>query len=88
MPATTAVGSIDKLGREKVLRAGANVLMPNITPTIYKKDYLLYPNKICIEESGFECLGCLDARVGLAKKRIQSGRGDSLRINETKVAYA
>ncbi|MEM4720375.1 MAG: hypothetical protein QXZ30_02970, partial [Candidatus Bilamarchaeaceae archaeon] len=53
IPATTASGTVDPLGREKVLKAGANVLMPNITPVMAKKNYLLYPNKICIDESGF-----------------------------------
>lgn len=78
IPATTAAGTLDPLGREKMLMAGANVLMPNITPKEHKKDYLLYPNKICIDESGFECIPCLGLRVKSVGKTIDFGRGDSL----------
>lgn len=77
MPATTAAGSLDKQGREKMLAAGANVLMPNITPESVKKDYLLYPGKICLDESGFECINCLDIRTHLVDKTLSWSRGNS-----------
>lgn len=88
MPATTAAGSLDKLGREKMLGAGANVLMPNITPEDFKKDYLLYPGKICLDESGFTCIGCLDARTGLVNKSLSFERGNSLGLNPGAVGGA
>jgi biotin synthase len=78
MPATTAAGSLDKQGREKMLAAGANVLMPNITPESVKKDYLLYPGKICLDESGFECIHCLDIRTHLVDKTLDWARGNSV----------
>lgn len=78
LPATTAAGSLDKQGREKMLAAGANVLMPNITPESVKKDYLLYPGKICLDESGFECISCLDIRTHLVDKTLSWGRGNSV----------
>ena len=78
MPATTAAGSLHKQGREKMLAAGANVLMPNITPESVKKDYLLYPGKICLDESGFECIHCLDIRTHLVDKTLSWARGDSV----------
>lgn len=78
IPATTAAGSIDEKGREAVLNAGANVLMPNITPVEYKKDYLLYPGKICLDEDGLHCIGCLNGRVGTVGKKIIMGRGDAI----------
>lgn len=78
MPATTAAGSLDKQGREKMLAAGANVLMPNITPESVKKDYLLYPGKICLDESGFECINCLDIRTHLVDKTLSWARGNSV----------
>ncbi|HTH13989.1 MAG TPA: [FeFe] hydrogenase H-cluster radical SAM maturase HydE, partial [Spirochaetia bacterium] len=78
MPATTAAGSLDKQGREKMLAAGANVLMPNITPESVKKDYLLYPGKICLDESGFECINCLDIRTHLVDKKLSWARGNSV----------
>jgi len=77
IPATTAVGSLDELGREKTLQAGANVLMPNITPFKYKKHYLLYPNKICINENGDQCFDCLDLRMKKINKIISLERGDA-----------
>ena len=47
LPATTALGTIDPLGREKGVQAGANVVMPNLSPTNVRKKYELYDNKIC-----------------------------------------
>ena len=82
IPATTAAGSIDSLGREKVLKAGANVLMPNITPVDSKQHYLLYPGKICLDESGFECMGCLAGRVATIGKELSLERGDSRSMQE------
>ena len=82
MPATTAAGSLDKQGREKMLAAGANVLMPNITPESVKKDYLLYPGKICLDESGFECISCLDIRTHLVNKTLSWARGDSVNASK------
>jgi len=78
IPATTAAGSLSPEGREKMLSAGANVLMPNITPVGYKKDYLLYPGKICLDEDGFQCISCLDKRIKIVNKEISFGRGDSI----------
>ena len=46
IPATTALGSLDPIGREKALRAGANVVMPSLTPTAVRPLYQLYPGKI------------------------------------------
>ena len=79
IPATTAAGSIHPEGREMVLAAGANVLMPNITPVEHKKDYALYPGKICIDESGFQCLRCLSRRVQGQGLELSWARGDALR---------
>jgi biotin synthase len=86
MPATTAAGSLDKQGREKMMAAGANVLMPNITPESVKKDYLLYPGKICLDESGFECINCLDIRTHLVDKTLDWGRGNSVNAEKRGVA--
>lgn len=86
LPATTAAGSLDKQGREKMLAAGANVLMPNITPESVKKDYLLYPGKICLDESGFECINCLDIRTHLVDKTLSWARGNSVNAGSRGVA--
>ena len=84
IPATTAAGSIDPEGRERLLEAGANVLMPNITPTEQKRNYLLYPGKICLDESGFHCIGCLDIRVRGRGLTLSWDRGDALRFRRSR----
>ncbi|MCL1788392.1 MAG: [FeFe] hydrogenase H-cluster radical SAM maturase HydE, partial [Defluviitaleaceae bacterium] len=60
LPATTALGTIDKKGRELGVLAGANVVMPNLSPLSTRKKYLLYDNKICLEDDPAHCRGCLD----------------------------
>ena len=76
IPATTALGTIAPDGRERGLRAGANVVMPNLSPTSVRKYYLLYDNKICTGDEAAECRHCLEARVALAGYRIVVARGD------------
>ena len=63
IPATTALGTIDPKGREKGIQAGANVLMPNLSPVSVRKMYSLYDNKICTGEEAAECINCLKGRV-------------------------
>ncbi len=63
---TTALQAIDKIGREKALKIGANILMPNITPGKYRDEYKLYQNKPCTDESPEDCGKCIEARVRLA----------------------
>ena len=63
LPATTALGTIDPRGREKGILAGANVVMPNLSPVAVRKDYSLYDNKICTGEEAAECAGCLGRRL-------------------------
>lgn len=76
--ATTALQAIDPLGREKAVKAGANIIMPNITPGKYRNNYLLYNNKPCTDEEPEQCAGCLDARLALAEGEIGYGEwGDS-----------
>jgi biotin synthase len=76
--ATTAMQAIDKMGREKALKAGANILMPNLTPVQYREGYLLYEDKPCIDEEAEQCKTCLEARIHLAGDEIGFGEwGDS-----------
>lgn len=72
--ATTALQTIDKMGREKAIRIGANVIMPNITPGAYRNDYLLYQNKPCTDENADDCTQCLEARIQMT--------GDDVAWNE------
>jgi biotin synthase len=76
--ATTAMQAIDPLGREKAIKTGANVIMPNITPVQYRPDYLLYEDKPCINEIASDCKDCLEARIHIAGSEIgYSEWGDS-----------
>lgn len=77
LPATTALGTMDPLGREKGLLAGANVVMPNLSPVKNRKQYELYDNKICTGEEAAECRGCLSRRVASVGYQLVSDRGDS-----------
>ncbi len=78
LPATTALGTLDQKGREKGLAAGANVLMPNLSPLKNRKQYELYDNKICTGEEAAEGLKSLKKRVEQAGFRLVTGRGDAV----------
>jgi len=76
--AATALQAIDPLGREKAVKVGANIIMPNITPGLYRNNYSLYENKPCTDEEPDQCKNCLDARISLADGEIGYGEwGDS-----------
>jgi len=77
LPATTAIGSIDELGREKALEAGADVVMPNYTPLKYRVHYEIYPNKRCISEDPEHCHGCMRARILSVGRIVSDGPGHS-----------
>ncbi len=68
--ASTALQSIDPVGREKAVQIGANIVMPNITPVYNKKNYKLYDNKPCIEESEDECADCLEKRLSMVGAEV------------------
>ena len=76
LPATTALGTIHPNGRELGLKAGGNVVMPNLSPVSVRKLYELYENKICTGEEAAQCRGCLEARVRMAGYEIVTDRGD------------
>ncbi len=63
LPSTTSLGTIDPRGREMGLEAGANVVMPNLSPIEVRKLYTLYDNKICMGEESAKCESCLRMRV-------------------------
>lgn len=76
--ATTALQAIDPMGREKALKNGANIIMPNITPSTHRKDYLLYDNKPCTDESADDCTSCINVRIEMSGKQVaQDEWGDS-----------
>lgn len=79
IPATTALGTIHPQGRELGLKAGANVVMPNLSPVKVRKLYELYNNKICTGEESAQCRGCLEGRVRSAGYQIVTSVGDPVR---------
>lgn len=84
LPATTALGTIASNGRELGILAGANVVMPNLSPTSVRKDYSLYDNKICTGDEAAECRKSLESRMETIGYRIVTARGDSLNLSERK----
>ena len=76
IPATTALGTIDPFGRERGLQAGANVVMPNLSPTSVRENYSLYDNKICTGDEAAECKECISGRIRNAGFEPDFSRGD------------
>ena len=77
IPSTTALGTIAPNGRELGLKAGANVVMPNLSPVKFRKLYDLYENKICTGEEAAQCRGCLEQRVKNAGYQIVTDIGNA-----------
>jgi biotin synthase len=78
--AATALQAIDPMGREKGIKAGANVIMPNITPALYRNNYKLYEDKPCTDDNPDDCTQCLEARISMTGNTIGYDQwGDSLR---------
>ncbi len=81
--AATALQAIDPTGREKAVKIGANIIMPNITPGMYRSSYKLYNNKPCTDDSAEDCQSCLEARISLADCEVVYGEwGDSKHYDE------
>jgi biotin synthase len=76
LPATTALGTINPTGREQGILYGANVVMPNLSPTCVRKKYELYDNKICTGDEAAECRWCLDRRMAKIGYGLVVDRGD------------
>lgn len=76
LPATTALGTIHPLGREKGIQAGANVVMPNLSPVAVRDKYLLYDNKICTGDEAAECRYCMQRRMESIGYEVVVSRGD------------
>ncbi|MBS5937246.1 [FeFe] hydrogenase H-cluster radical SAM maturase HydE [Clostridium sp.] len=78
LPSTTALGSIDPVGREKGLKAGGNVVMPNLSPTSVREKYSLYDGKICTGDEAAECRKCIEGRINKAGFKVEITRGDNV----------
>lgn len=76
LPATTALGTIHPNGREQGILAGANVVMPNLSPLSVRKKYTLYDNKICTGDESAQCWSDLNQRMLSVGSQLVSHRGD------------
>ena len=77
LPATTALGTIHPKGREHGILAGANVVMPNLSPTENRTKYSLYDNKICTGDESAQCIRCMDMRMEGIGYQVVVDKGDS-----------
>ncbi len=78
IPATTALGTADASGRERGLKAGANVVMPNLSPMEDRRKYMLYNDKLCTEEESAECSEGLRKKIESAGYEMDMSRGDHI----------
>ena len=79
MVAATANQTVDPQGREKAIAAGANVIMPNLTPNEFRENYLIYPDKACVGDKPDQCQTCLDMRLAAIGHKVLYGAwGDSV----------
>ncbi len=79
LPSTTALGTINPQGREKGILAGANVVMPNLSPVSVRAKYMLYDNKICTGDESAQCRVCLEKRMESIGYHTVVSRGDALK---------
>lgn len=76
LPATTALGTIHENGRELGVLAGANVVMPNLSPTDVREKYKLYDNKACTGDEAAEGDASLQVRMAEIGYELVCDRGD------------
>ena len=77
LPATTALASIGGSGRKRGLDAGANVIMPNLTPMVHRGDYSLYKNKKSTGSESAEALNLIKEELESYGYECDMARGDS-----------
>ena len=78
LPATTALATASEDGRKKGLKAGANVVMPNLSPTDNRKKYDLYDNKVSTGGEAAESLEILEKLIEDSGYRMVKERGDAI----------
>lgn len=80
LPSTTALGTIDKEGREKGILSGGNVVMPNLSPLSVRKKYMLYEGKISTDEEAAENLMRLKEKIRAIGFEVVTERGDFIKV--------
>ena len=80
IPATTAMETINPMGRIIALNSGANVVMPNILDSEYKIKYEIYPNKICLNEHSGKCRNCIEGKIKSIGRFVSDTKGFHKRV--------
>ena len=75
IPATTAMETLQPDGRMLALQRGANVVMPNVTETDYRKMYMLYPGKICLNDEPADCRSCVTEKIRDIGRTVSMDQG-------------
>ena len=75
IPATTAMETLQPDGRMLALQRGANVVMPNVTDTDYRKMYMLYPGKICLNDAPADCRSCVTEKIRDIGRTVSMDQG-------------
>ncbi|HVP65590.1 MAG TPA: [FeFe] hydrogenase H-cluster radical SAM maturase HydE [candidate division Zixibacteria bacterium] len=76
IPSTTALATVNPMrGRENGFQSGANVVMPNLTPSPYRQMYEIYPGKTCVDEEVEQCARCVRARITCVGREVGVGQG-------------
>ena len=75
IPATTAMENLQQDGRMLALQRGANVVMPNVTDTDYRKMYMLYPGKICLNDAPADCRSCVTEKIRDIGRTVSMDQG-------------
>lgn len=81
LPSTTSLATIDKMGREKGILAGANVVMPNLSPMNVRKKYMLYDGKANTGDEAAESLNHLKESMKKIGYEVVVDRGDNVRVS-------
>ena len=76
LPSTTALGTIHPEGRELGILAGANVVMPNLSPASVRKKYMLYDNKVSDGAESAQSKAELQRRMASIGYEVVTARGD------------
>lgn len=84
IPATTAMETLQPDGRMLALQRGANVVMPNVTDTDYRKMYMLYPGKICLNDAPADCRGCVTGKIQGIGRTVSQDQGFRRKHNPMK----
>ncbi len=72
IPSTTALATLNEEGRIKGLQAGANIVMADFTPSIYREKYQVYANRKCLDENPLNCRSCLQVQIESIGRKIST----------------